>query len=195
MPQKPAKVDSSPRRKTDDLYRGRVSATGACYFITFVTRDRTPWLASTAARSAMVEVLLTRGHNDDGKLIAAVVMPDHVHVLYELGSRLPIGRIVSRWKAQSRRLNGYRGEWQRDFWEHRIRDNERIEDYGFYMFLNPYRANLVDANEVWSGWCCPDAKRFDFMASLNETGSPQPEWLNLPQERFADLFTGKPKTT
>jgi hypothetical protein len=118
-------------------------------------------------------------------------MPDHVHVLFELGEKLSVGRCVARWKSEARRLAGYAGEWRRDFWEHRLRDGEEIEDYGFYIFLNPYRAGLIDHHLTWPWWWPPDPRAFRFIGVLKENGAPQPEWADLPEARFTGLAIGE----
>ena len=116
-------------------------------------------------------------------------MPDHVHVLFELGSRLDVGRCVSRWKTAGRKASGYAGAWQRDFWEHRLRKGESWEDYGLYLLLNPYRAGLLSSNEVWPGWWVPEVWRFKFMELLGPEGEPPRAWIEWPATRFAGLVT------
>jgi putative transposase len=39
----------------------------------------------------------------DDAILAATVMPDHVHILFKLGNSLGVGRCVSRWKSAMRR--------------------------------------------------------------------------------------------
>lgn len=176
-------------RKTERLHLGRVSAVGAVYFVTFVTKGRSPWLGQPTARQAVLDVLGKWHTEGDGAVWAAVVMPDHIHVLFEAGVRLSVGRCVSRWKTQARAAAGYAGEWQRDFWEHRVRDGESIEEYGWYLILNPYRAGLCQPDVTWPGWWCPDKTRFEFSQSLSAEGVPPREWLDWDEERFAHLKT------
>lgn len=164
---------------------------GARYFLTFVTGNRTPWLASTTACAAMQRVMLTWHEEGHGALLAATVMPDHVHALIQLGARLSVGRLMARWKAQARRASSLTGEWQRDFWEHRLRPQEAWEEYGLYMLLKPYRAGLVATDRGWPGWCCPSPRLFSFTSALATNSAPPPEWLGWPEERFADLKTGE----
>ena len=173
------------------MHIGRLSAVGAVYFVTFVTAARAPWLGVPVAANAMCEALRNWHLEGDGSVLAATVMPDHVHVLLILGSRLEVGRCVSRWKTVGRRAAGYAGGWQRDFWEHRVRDNERFEDYGLYMFLNPYRAGLAGSGEPWPWWWAPDPARFQFIGLLDPTGGPPAEWIAWPEERFSQLAKGE----
>jgi putative transposase len=176
---------------TERLHLGRASAPGAIYFATFVTADRVPWLVERRATAALLGVLGGWHAEGDGVVLAATVMPDHVHVLFELGSRLDIGRCISRWKTVGRKQAGYAGEWQRDFWEHRLRIDESWDDYGLYLFLNPYRAGLIAQNVVWPGWWAPDPKCFKFMELLGPQGEPPKEWIEWSDEKFADLVTGE----
>ena len=102
---------------------------------------------------------LSRWHEEgDGVLLAAIVMPDHLHILFKLGIRLDVGRCVSRWKTEGCKESGYLGAWQRDFWEHRLGNDETWEDYGLYIFLNPFRAGLMARQKVWHGWHSPKTK-------------------------------------
>jgi len=52
-----------------------------------------------------------------------------------------------------------------------------VEAYGFYVFMNPYRAGLCSMSERWPWWFCPDPAVFGFLGSRNADGSPPVEWL------------------
>ena len=168
-----------------------MSVLGATYFVTFVTESRVPWLAAPAATEAMTNALRAWHNEGVGSIRAATVMPDHVHVLFTLGARLDVGRCVSRWKALGRRSAGYAGRWQRDFWEHRVREQAQEEDYALYVYLNPYRAGLLSRTTKWSGWWAPEPARFSFSSLLGADGEPPAEWISWPEERFAGLETGE----
>lgn len=184
-------MSTEPRRLTERLHAGRVSATGAVYFVTFVTAARTPWLTAPAAANAVLTAMREWHDEGDGSVLAATAMPDHVHVLFSLGARLDVGRCVSRWKAVGRRMSGYAGKWQRDFWERRVRDDESWEDYGLYIFLNPFRAGLAKRGEPWPWWWAPEPERFRFTEMLGARGEPPAEWIDWPEDRFASLATGE----
>lgn len=182
----------SSRRQTHRLHLGRISASDACYFITFVTAARKPWLGNTDNLSSVLQVLSSwHEQNNSGDLLAATIMPDHVHVLCRLGSDRTVGQCVGQWKTESRRQIHYAENWQRDFWEHRLRRDETWEDYGLYMFLNPYRAGLLKGNAVWPGWLAPQSKKFRFPSALDERGAPPDEWLHWPETRFEGLAAGE----
>lgn len=159
--------------------------------MTFVTRNRSPWLRTDEARMAMLVAMRNWHEEGEGVILAATVMPDHVHVLFELGGRLDVGRCVSRWKTVARRECGYLGDWQRDFWERRVRDDESAEEYALYILPNPHRAGLAKCGEAWAGWLMPTPDRFRFSSTLGPRGEPPEEWINWPAERFTGLATGE----
>ncbi|MBX3735989.1 MAG: transposase [Candidatus Didemnitutus sp.] len=171
-----------PTRKTAALHRGRLSIPGATYFATGCIAGRRPVLAG-AHGAALRSIWTELEWCGDAETLAATVMPDHFHWLFTLGERLTLGRVLAKFKVQSGRLwNGRIGEWQRDYFEHRLRENESSESYGFYVFMNPYRSNLIRADQAWPGWHCPRPERFRFTAVLDAAGRPPPQWLDLPPE-------------
>ncbi len=112
---------------------------------------------------------------------AFTVMPDHVHWVFRLGARLSLGQVIARFKSQSRRILSLgKNRWQRNYFEHRLRTNEPPEDYALYVFLNPYRAELIPPTTTWPYWWCADPARLRFHGSLDFRGCPPGEWLDLP---------------
>ncbi len=176
-----------PDRKTDRLHKGRVSVVGARYFVTMVTRHREPWLTASNAGGPGLAVLRNWHAEGRGRVLAASIMPNHGHILFELGPALTVGQTVARWKSAMRKAAGYAGEFQRDFWEHRVREIEDEEDYALYIFLNPYRAGLLAVECTWPGWWTPDSNLFRFSAGLDGDGAPPAEWVDQPDDRFAGL--------
>ncbi len=177
-------MEDLPKRKTDRLYRGRVSITGARYFVTLTTDNRVRCLQSSETQRALLKQMETQ--MADGDLIneCAVVMHDHVHWLFELTGRLPLGRVIAKFK----RFSPSSVAWQRDFFEHRLRPFEFVEAYGKYIFMNPYRANLVAATDVYTGTRFWRQKHYLFLQSLTAPGCPQPQWLAVAGEHPVEVF-------
>jgi hypothetical protein len=118
-------------------------------------------------------------------------MPDHAHVLFELGPKLSVGECVATWKASIRMKMRYTESFQRDFWEHRLRPNGDSEEYGLYTFLNAYRSGLIGPEKQWPGWYSPNPSLFGFCDALGEEGIPPREWIGWSEERFRALSVGE----
>jgi putative transposase len=102
----------------------------------------------------IVEDCLLWGDGERYRLLAWVVMPNHVHVLIESFARYPLHGIVGGWKSVSaRRANAVlrRGGvlWQADFFDRYIRDEAHYTNAVDYIEANPVKAGLVDRPERW----------------------------------------------
>ena len=113
------------------------------------------------------------------KLRCAVVMPDHLHLLVMLGSRIPLGKTVSRLKSKTSAVlaaSQHKLEWERDFFDHRLRPSEERLDVFLYLFLNPYRAGLCPRIECWPGYYCCE-EDWEWFRTMLDQDRPVPEWL------------------
>lgn len=74
-------------------------------------------------------------------------MPDHVHALiaFPMGQDMP--KIIREWKRYTAKTFGIR--WQRDFFDHRIRNEESLDEKWHYIVENPVRAGLVNLPDDW----------------------------------------------
>jgi len=166
-----------PPRGYAPLRRHRVTIPDAAYFITLCTRDRRTGL-NTVPVAASLRAQFAALENDGAlRLQAAVVMPDHLHLLFVVTATLTIGQIIGRLKAKTRPALSLSGlSWQGNFYEHRLRPDDSIEDVLHYLFLNPYRARLLAADKAYPYfWLGPvEAKWFN--PTLDDH-RPFPEWL------------------
>lgn len=161
------------------------------YFLTLATPGRQPWLERPRTRDVFLSVLRAWHMERDGKVLAALVMPDHAHVLLESSRSLTPLQLVARWKAGMRRGAGYAETFEDSCRGHKLRLGEDPEDYALYMLLHPYRAKLAKSSEAWPGWWLPEPKIFRFAAILNAQGCPPPAWADWPAEKFAGLNHGE----
>lgn len=87
-------------------------------------------------------------------------MPDHFHALIGIGdSGLTLGRIVGDFKSLATRefWKFYDGKmWQRQFYDHVIRNQQDSEETVKYIRLNPVEAKLIDNWEDWKWTGEPD---------------------------------------
>jgi len=81
------------------------------------------------------------------RLHACVLMPDHVHVIATVPAETRLAHTVAYWKRYVARWAGV--EWQRDFFEHRLRQDEHFAVKVEYLRMNPVRAGLVASSEDW----------------------------------------------
>ena len=110
-----------------------------------------------------------------GSLRSAVAMPDHIHLIVDLGAGMNLSEAVRRFKGRSAadlRTAGLK--WPRGYFDHRMRTKEDLLPAFLYLFLNPYRAGLITARASWPFYyCSPDD--WTWLGGLTQTSCPQPE--------------------
>jgi putative transposase len=89
----------------------------------------------------------------------ALLMPDHVHLLlsFPVDGR-GMAYLVTEWKRWTARTYGI--NWQRDFFDHRIRRDESFSEKAQYILNNPVRAGLVKSWEEWPFSWWPEKSGF-----------------------------------
>ena len=130
--------DDRKRQKVleDYLDKGR----GECYL-------RQPRVAE------LVENSLRFRHGQDYDLRAWVIMPNHVHLLFQVFS-VPMSQLVNAWKGftakEANKLVGQRGKfWQDDYWDTFMRDGKHEEKARKYIEANPVKAALRRDRKAW----------------------------------------------
>jgi REP element-mobilizing transposase RayT len=94
------------------------------------------------------------------RLLAWVVMPNHVHVLFQPLEGWTMARIVASWKSfTGKRLapmlpaslgsNAVHRVWDREYWDRFIRDEWHLQAAREYIHNNPVKAGLVRSPEEW----------------------------------------------
>ena len=139
---------STTRRGHAALRRGRISLPGQIYHVTAVTQGRTPYFANFHVAWAAVGGFLHPPILGDAKLLAWVLMPDHVHWLLQLGYEAPLDRVVARMKSAAslyaNRVLARAGPlWAPAFHDHALRRDEHVPDVARYSVAIPVRAGLV----------------------------------------------------
>ena len=158
---------AAPRSKT--LRKGRVSIPGQVYLVTAVTHGRNPWFRDFDLGCLASRVLNAPRLWPDAHLLAWVLMPDHVHLLLELGQEetlaLAIQRVKSLLSTGLRQVLGHRQVWQPGFHDHALRKTEDISAVARYIIANPLRAGLAERvgdYPFWgSVWLDPQAHPLD----------------------------------
>jgi hypothetical protein len=92
------------------------------------------------------------GKEEVWRLHAAVVMPDHVHLLVAVGESTDLAGAVRLFKRRLTPLLRKSGlRWQQAYFDHRMRTAEDRLPVLLYIYLNPYRAGLLSQDERWPG--------------------------------------------
>ena len=105
------------------------------------------------AVAAIVEEELLRGENERYRLFEWVVMPNHVHVLFQ-PTQGTLAQILQSWKgASARRVNLLLGRsgpfWFRDYFDRYIRGMAHFEAAVRYIHMNPVKAGLALSPEAY----------------------------------------------
>lgn len=159
------------------LRRGRYSESNADYFLTFCSDQRQRGLEKPILLTALVQEMVKMQSASIWFLRCFVIMPDHVHLLVQLGDVLPLGKCIARFKSKtSPSLRSEGMKWQSGYFDRHLRPQEDRRPYFLYVYLNPYRAGLLATEAQWPGFGCGQEDCEWFMTCLRE-GLPEPEWL------------------
>jgi putative transposase len=131
------------------------------YFFTLVTENRAKILTSQAARDTLKLAFSLTQQKMPFEVKAIVLLEDHLHTIWTLPESdsdysKRIGFLKKTFTQQyllhggleqrirdSKQRKRERGIWQRRFWEHTIRTDERMGQLLDYIHFNPVRHGLV----------------------------------------------------
>jgi REP-associated tyrosine transposase len=155
-------VENPNLAATPTMFYRRSLAPGGTFFFTVNLADRQSDLLTThieLLRKATRSVRQRRPF----KIIAMVVMPDHLHAIWRLpdedadyptrwalikaGFSRDLPKTESIRASRSRKRE--RGVWQRRYWEHQIRDDEDLARHVAYVHFNPVKHGHVERAADW----------------------------------------------
>jgi len=123
-------------------------AYSSTFFITICCEKR---LENSLAKDEVWDVLAEAlKYREDEKLLwcsLLLVMPDHLHGLFRFEGEKKMATVIrglKRWMATKCEI-----DWQRGFFDHRIRDEGSGEEKRNYILENPVRAGLVSQVDNW----------------------------------------------
>ena len=76
-----------------------------------------------------------------------LLMPDHLHAIIAFPRESGMRKAVANWKhflAAHQKI-----DWQRDFFDHRLRDDHEEQEKTSYILMNPVRRGLCERAEDW----------------------------------------------
>jgi putative transposase len=135
------------------------------YFVTLCVEDRRNVLANAETFEAIKRAIAGL---QKWEVLAAVVMPDHVHVIVTpVEDRgLSVGDFAAGFKRLLRKaLGSQTWEWQRGCFDRLLRSDEDLGNKWTYVQENPVRARLVQQAEDWPFY-------LDFINDEKLTASP-----------------------
>jgi len=148
---------------------------GAIYFVTFRTAKGQTGMSVLLSVEEQKIILrhVIDGNGKFYKLIAVMVMPDHVHIIFEPIEKYNLSRILKGIKGVSaRKINLKRKEkrmdsyvnttdrnvcstgsiWQEESYDRIIRDPDELIEKLNYMMNNPVKKGLTEDPWSYHGW-------------------------------------------
>jgi len=128
------------------------------YFVTICVADRKPVLANETVFNALK---IAVGRLRDWTILAAVLMPDHVHIIVSPREDrdAKLGNFSGALKRWIREELSAPWKWQPGCFDRLLRSNESLHKKWLYVQENPVRAGLVK-----------DSKDWPYKIGLTETG-------------------------
>ncbi|MEM8739802.1 MAG: class I tRNA ligase family protein, partial [Planctomycetota bacterium] len=192
-----------PQGRTSRRRLPHLERDGSTYFITYR-------LASGRMNEAERRIALDAATHWNGQrtdLHAAVVMPDHVHLLLtprrkDDGTPYTLSELLHSIKSYSaNQINQLRGEtgrvWQDESFDRIVRDDQEFEEKFDYICNNPVKAGLVELSDSYDGlWEADSAVPADGRLEARPTdpqaasggGGGGGGGLKFTPERYAKTF-------
>jgi putative transposase len=141
-------VDCLPKRKKLPHEIPSWVSDGAIYFITICTQPRGVNQLCRPKEAAWIrESMDFRQARGDWWIHLALLMPDHLHVLMSFEREQGMNAAIAQWKRYAARE--IKIQWQTDYFEHRLRNDENVDEKAHYIRMNPVRAGLVGTPQEW----------------------------------------------
>jgi putative transposase len=143
----------------------RIMIAGGTYFFTVVTYHRRKLFSQPEIIDLLLNVMEYVRQRNPFITIAQVILPDHIHSIWELTSddrdypkrwrliktgftkQLPAADDLSI--SASRQSKKERTIWQRRYWEHTIQDETDLDRHIDYIHFNPVNHGLAKYPHEW----------------------------------------------
>ena len=141
--------NQNPHQK--NLRKGRHSSDNQIYHITTTTLNRTPIFKDFSTARLMMHILKKSDELNNTSTLALVIMPDHIHWLFQLHQKQSLSKLIQGIKSISARAYG-KPIWQAGYYDHAIRKDEDIVNIARYIIANPVRVGLVKRVGDYPHW-------------------------------------------
>ena len=121
---------------------------GWIYFITIVSNFKTSFFIKEEFNNELIECLKKERERIRCKVYVYCLMPDHLHLLCGTNDKeISVLDFVNQYKGKSTRV-GWRYNikgplWQRRYYDHILRKEEKIQEVATYIVNNPVRRGLA----------------------------------------------------
>ena len=130
---------------------------GAVYFITICCQKRgSNQLCCEDTSKVLFDSARIYHDHRRWNLNLLLLMPDHLHALIGIDGRDSLSQLIRDYKRITAKLSGV--EWQRNFFDHRLRHDESLTEKFAYICQNPVRAGLVQNEADWPYRFIPDSE-------------------------------------
>ncbi|HUE40324.1 MAG TPA: transposase [Chthoniobacterales bacterium] len=122
---------------------------GATYFITMCCEPKgRNQLCKKQIAEQIFGTATLYDHRGRWHLELMLLMPDHLHALVAIDDETSLSTTISSFKRAMSKSAGIR--WQGNFFDHRLRNDESLDEKATYIMNNPVRAGLVQNQRDWS---------------------------------------------
>ena len=121
---------------------------GSAYFITICTGRRGHnQLCRPDVAAGILAAWAFYQNRGDVWIYLLVLMPDHLHAIMSFNRDQGMQKAIREFKKFTARALGI--SWQRDFFDHRLRDDKCRVEKAHYIRMNPVRAGLCKTPGDW----------------------------------------------
>ena len=141
-----------PKRKYIRLPLASDADPSSTFNITIDALERKNHFAESEFNEQVVAILRGLAAKHRCPIPVYCLMPTHLHMLIKPGLRSLvdfIGEFKKKTVDLARETRGISKLWQRSFFDHRLRSNERAAEQHDYIRANPVRAGLVANPNDW----------------------------------------------
>lgn len=120
----------------------------AVYFITLCCEKRNAnLLADDKVAAGLFEATEFRQARGDWFVRLLLLMPDHLHALISFPHDHQMKAVISGWKSITVKTTDV--QWQRDFFDYRLRSEDSLQEKAHNIRHNPVRKGLVTRAADW----------------------------------------------
>ena len=121
---------------------------GAIYHIRIRAKPDSPFPLTNESIARSLLDSARRYHTDARwYCLLFLLMPDHLHALLAFPPEQDMSGTIGAWKRFQSRQQG--AHWQKNYFDHRIRDARQLEEKAAYIRRNPVVKNLCATESDW----------------------------------------------